>query len=115
MLHHQLGRQTVFRTRRKMARGSIRLQLLLAILTATAGVTYVFLVNDVSTKGYEIQSLRTTSAQTAEELAKIKQNASIAQSMNSVAKRLKELSFIPEGAVEYARPASPVAYRVGTP
>ncbi len=116
MLHHRVRHASAFGSHRKnVARGSIRLHLLLAILAVTAGVTYVFFVNDLSTKGYEIQSLKMTSVKIVEELAKMKQAASSAQSVDALHLRLKAYSFVPEGAVEYAHPASPVAYQGGNP
>lgn len=81
----------------------------LAVTALAIALSYVFLVNDVSTKGYEIQSLKRSGSVVSGELAKAKRQASSDQSMLSISDRLLKHTFIPEGSVEYAHPGSPVA------
>ena len=96
-------------------RGNIsRTNTALAFVTLVVALGYVFLINDVSTKGYEIQSLRRSGSVVNEELAKAKRQADSVQSMGSIADRLHEHTFVPEGSVEYAHPGSPVALGVRT-
>ncbi|GEM_PF-4234222 len=86
----------------------------LALVTVAIAVSYVFLVNDVSTKGYEIQSLKRSGSVVNQELTKAKRQAASDQSMLSITDRLNHHSFIPEGSIEYAHPGSPVALGSGT-
>lgn len=95
---HSTRRTTVWRT-----------NTVLSLTALTVALSYVFLINDVSTKGYEIQSLKRNSATVNEELMKAKRQAASDQSIRSIADRLNNHSFVPEGAVEYAHPGSPVA------
>ncbi len=83
-------------------------------MALSVALSYVFFINDVSTKGYEIQSLKRSSATVKAELMKAKRQASSDQSIRSIADRLNNHSFVPEGAIEYAHPGSPVAFGSAT-
>lgn len=74
---------------------------LLAGLLIFAGGLYIFQINAISTRGYQIHTLEQEVAGLGEDVQKLASEAASYQSMASIQKRLSSLQMLPAGSVSY--------------
>jgi cell division protein FtsL len=74
--------------------GSITLNFLLAILICMLGVFYIFEVNSIATKGYEIKKMETQIGELKRQNENLKIQAAELKSMYSIEEKTKDLNMV---------------------
>lgn len=72
-------------------------------VVALLGIVYLLVVNDLSTKVYEVRSLRNYFSSVLEDTGRLKATTIELQSRQELSQAIQAYPFIPEGALEYAR------------
>ena len=72
-------------------------------MVALLGIVYLLVVNDLSTKVYEVRSLRNHFSSALEETGRLKTTTIEMQSRKELSQAIQAYPFIPEGSLEYAR------------
>ncbi len=66
------------------------------------GILYLLAVNDLSTKVYEVRSLRNRLSSVTEETNQIKRETIQGQSRSELTQAIQAYQFVSEGSLEYA-------------
>ena len=74
--------------------GNITLNFLLAILICMLGVSYIFEVNSIATKGYEIKKMETQIGELKRQNENLKIQAAELKSMYSIEEKTKNLNMV---------------------
>lgn len=90
---------------RKPKNASVVLRLNLAILASIIffGITYLFQINALSTKGYEIRQLETRLKQLELEHKNLEVQAGSLQSINRIQQESQKLNFVPATNITYIK------------
>jgi len=70
------------------------------------GIIYLLAVNDLSTKVYEVRSLRNRLSSVSEQTNRVKRETVQGQSRTQLTEAIRAYPFVPEGSLEYARSSS---------
>ena len=81
----------------------MRWNMILVACTLVFGATYLFEINSLSTKGYEIRQLERKIKEMETEQKHLEVQAANLQSINRIQQEAKKLNFVPTGSVTYIK------------
>lgn len=84
------------------------LNIILVVVVAIFGISYLVQINSVATKGYQIEELENKITELKEEQADLELEALSLQSMGTVKEKVDELGLVAIGEADYLQP-TPVA------
>jgi cell division protein FtsL len=82
---------------------SYRLNLAIIASTMILGLVYLFVVNSLGTKGYQIRKLEEQVQAIASDQKSLQLQASDLQSINRIEAQAKQLNFVPNSNVTYLK------------
>jgi len=82
--------------------------IVIVVLIAVVGISYLVQVNDLATKGYQIEELENRITELQQEGADLELNVLSLQSMGTVKERVDDLGMVLAGESDYLQP-TPVA------
>lgn len=91
--------------------GNVTLNFLVAALVCLLGVFYIFEVNNMATKGYEIKALENQMSELKKENEKLKIQEAQQRSMYNIEEKTKELNMIVPKDVSYLNLPGDVAMK----
>ena len=95
--------QGVVRKKTKSSVSAYRLNLAILASIVLLGLTYLFVVNSLGTKGYEIQKLDQQARALEDQQKDLLMQASDLQSINRIQAEAQKLNFVPATNVTYLK------------
>lgn len=87
----------------KSSTATLKINLALLVAIVLIGVSYLFQVNALGTKGYQIRQLEVKLDQLQAEQKNLKVQSSSLQSINRIEEEANKLNFVPAGNVTYIK------------
>ena len=91
--------------------GGVSISFLLVVLICLSGVFYIFEVNNLATKGYEIRELEKTVEKLKQDNERLKIQTAELKSMYNIEEKTKELNMVAPKDVSYINIPGPVALK----